>query len=359
MSYQRHGVSFTRQNGDFMNFLIEGTGQVPVFSFLVLISGFVVVIGPVNYLLLKRWRRLFLLLVTVPAGAAIITVSLFAYAILSDGLGVRMRARSFTRLDQRTGVCSTWARQTYYAGLAPSGGLRFPTDAAVYPIDERPTGRGGSSRLRELIWNDDNQQLASGYINSRQTSQYLVISSTTSPRKLEIKSAGPNAPPKVVNRLGAPIEHLVLRDKEGRYFAAHDLAVDAESILSPPSDPKQTLSSDMQKYLAALKPISTAYNERRPNPPVGYETDQYGGGLFGFTNSGFRYYYDQSYERGLPAPMFGSSILERELQRTSTNNNSQLEPGSYLAMLKTSAEMPQGYAKLKEQGSFHILEGRW
>ena len=33
--------------------------------------------------------------------------------------------------------------------------------------------------------------------------------------------------------------------------------------------------------------------------------------------------------------------------------------GTYLAMLTTSSEMPIGYRRVKEKGSFHILEGRW
>jgi hypothetical protein len=305
------------------------------------------VIGPVNYLLLKRWRRLFMLLVTVPLGAAVITISLFSYALISDGLGTRTRARSYTRLDQRSGQMVNWARQSYYAGLAPSGGLQFPSDSAVYPIVERPWG-SGTTRARELAWNEDAQQLRSGYLSSRQTSQYLVISSAPSKRKLTVKAGGEKAPPQVTNQLGSRIENLILRDHDGQYYALRDLN-DGES---------RALTSST--YSKALQPISVAANERRPALPLGYETDRWGAGLFGFTSGNtINYYYDQTFERSLSVPTFNSSILEMELRRTTSNNTAEIEPGTYLAVLTNTPEMPIGYSRASEVGSFHVLEGKW
>ena len=141
MWYQRHGMSLHRANDDYWNWLVPGIGRAPVGSFLILIAAFVVVIGPVNYFLLRRKRRLYLLLVTVPLGAALVTAALFAYALISDGLGIRVRVRSFTEIDQRAGRAVSWSRQSYYAGLAPSGGLTFPETAVVFPIEHYPVER--------------------------------------------------------------------------------------------------------------------------------------------------------------------------------------------------------------------------
>lgn len=356
MNYQRQGISFTRRNSDFMNFLIEGTGRVPVWSFLVLITGFVVVIGPVNYILLKRWRRLFLLLVTVPLGAAIITFSLFSYALISDGLGVRVRARSFTRLDQRTGMAATWARQSYYAGLAPSGGLRFPPNTAVYPIDERPWG--GGNRQRELAWGDEVQQLRSGYISSRQTCQFLVIKADKSELKLVFESSN-NSQPRVRNELGVDIDQLLVRDQEGKYLVLAGLKSGATGQLDLPTVPDKPETAVNESFASAIKPFSQAYNERRPAAPLGYEADNYYGGLFGFTPGARRNYYMNDYDRGLAAPTFSVSILERELQRNANTSSVEMSPGTYVALLKSSPDMPLGYHRSQERGSFHLLEGRW
>jgi hypothetical protein len=64
--YERNGFSLHRQNADYWTFLIPGVGEAPVVSFLLLVSLFAVVIGPINYMLLGKTGRYYLLLITVP-----------------------------------------------------------------------------------------------------------------------------------------------------------------------------------------------------------------------------------------------------------------------------------------------------
>ena len=97
---RRHGVVFEAANPDFWNLLIPGVGLPPVNTYRVLISLFVIVIGPVNYFLLRRLRRLHYLLFIVPASAVAVTLALLGYALMSDGLSTRLRARSYTLVDQ-------------------------------------------------------------------------------------------------------------------------------------------------------------------------------------------------------------------------------------------------------------------
>ncbi len=89
--YQRWGLSLERENDDFWNFLIPGVGLAPVTQFQVFITLFMLAIGPVNYFVLRRLGKLNLLVVTVPAGALLVTLALIAVALLADGLGVRVR----------------------------------------------------------------------------------------------------------------------------------------------------------------------------------------------------------------------------------------------------------------------------
>jgi hypothetical protein len=81
----RNGVNFTSPNDNYWNFLIPGVGATPVTAFQVLITLFVLAIGPLNFYLLRRWHKLNLLLVTVPISAAVVTVALLLYAVFSDG----------------------------------------------------------------------------------------------------------------------------------------------------------------------------------------------------------------------------------------------------------------------------------
>jgi hypothetical protein len=350
MQYQRQGISYTWENSDFMTFLIEGTGRVPVMSFIVLITLFVIVIGPVNYLLLRRWKRLFVLLVTVPVGAAIVTIGLFTYALVSDGLGVRARARSVTHLDQRTGQMECLARQTYYAGLAPSGGLTFPLDTAVFPIEERPWTQGESAQghRRQLIWTDDEQQLRSGYLRSREPTQFLLVRSAESTKKLDLQSPGPGELA-ATNHLGVKIQQVVARDAAGNYFQGSELVDGAQQKLTPAAD-----------YNAAVKSLSVVYNDNRPALPLGYDMSASSVGLFGFRESYNynSYHYRRNSNGFLPPPSFHSSILE-SLLRYAAVGHAGLEPGSYFALVEKSPEMPIGCRQVTEQGSFHAVLGHW
>jgi hypothetical protein len=96
----RHGLAPNMPNSEFANLLIPGVGLAPVTEFRVLITVFVLLIGPLNYWVLSRAKRLYLLVLTVPLGAAAVTLMLISYALLADGLATQVRARSYTMLDQ-------------------------------------------------------------------------------------------------------------------------------------------------------------------------------------------------------------------------------------------------------------------
>ncbi len=156
----RHGLFLDPQvmsanKQDFWEFVIPGVGLTPVTQFMVLISLFVLGIGPINYWLLRRWHRLNLLVITVPASAAIVTGALLLYAIIGDGLGVRARVRSFTEIDcRRSGEAVCWSRLSYYAGISPSSGLQFPDDVAVYPFQQESLDMMRSVPQHEVTWHE-------------------------------------------------------------------------------------------------------------------------------------------------------------------------------------------------------------
>src|SRR5262249_26323111 len=76
----RHGLTPDAANTEFAKFLVPGVGMAPVTYFQVLITLFVLLIGPANYWFLKRAKRLHLMVLTVPLAAGITTLALFAYA---------------------------------------------------------------------------------------------------------------------------------------------------------------------------------------------------------------------------------------------------------------------------------------
>ena len=346
MWYQRHGMSFHRENPQYWDLLIPGVGSAPVNSFLVLISLFVVVIGPVNYFMLQRRRKLYLLLLTVPLGAGVVTSALFTYALVSDGLGVRVRARSLTRIDQTDGRTVSWSRQSYYAGLAPSAGMSFPVDAAVYPLDHRPTGRYGQPKDlgRRIRWSSE-QRLAQGYLNSRSTAQVIVIESRDTSLGIDVdEPAAGSTAPQVTNRLGVDIEQLLLRSSDGRLLACDKLRV----------------GRSVQLHAIDAKEFPTHWNKlfsaERPQFPVGFDPNQVenASAIFGDSYASWR-----SVDRGLAPPTTTTSVLERGLRNIGNLKLDAMHPRSYIAIVRQAPNVSLGIESVSEEASFHVVTGNW
>jgi hypothetical protein len=345
MWYKRHGFSFHRDNDQYWNLLIPGVGDAPVNSFLVMISLFVVVIGPVNYFLLQRRRRLYLLLLTVPLGAGLVTMALMMYAVVNDGLSVRVRTRSLTSIDQTSGQSVTWSRQSYYAGLTPSAGMVFPPDVAVYPIDHRPKGRNGRStdRRRLIDWDVD-QVLARGYLNSRSTAQFLVIEPRETESHLEFTNTDDDTTtPRVTNHLGVDIEMLLVIDAFDRALACQQLPNGRAVQLSEVDE--DTLAEHWGKVFA----------RNRPRYPEGFDPDQIdtAATIFGAN------YYWQAIDQGLADPSMITSVLERGLRGMAKLDFNKLQPRSYIAIVREAPEMSLGTESVQEEASFHVVKGKW
>ncbi len=333
----RHGTSFQYGTNDFWDFLIPDVGLAPVGAFRILITVFVIAIGPVNYWLLRRWRRLHLLLITVPVSAALVTFALFAYAILSDGFGTRVRVRSFTEIDQRDGEALCWSRRTYYCGLTPRAGIRLPTDVMVSPMT---TADNRSQRFaaRYLDWGDQ-QLLLDGWIKSRNPTQMMTVRARTSDRKILVRGDGESL--QVANQLGTRIEKLLVRYNDGAYHWGENIDADGRMSLEP------------AELATARDNLQLVFNQRAPRFP-----DEWRGGdqVFGIS-SGRRYYY--GYRSGdFYNPTTSRSRLEWAMTTYGPSGDEQ-PPGSYLAIVERSPELELGIAGAVESGSLHVVFGRF
>ena len=171
----RHGVMPDVGTEEFYAFMNPGIRGVPVYGFLVLITLFAVMIGPVNYFYLRNRRLLWLLLVTVPTTALVTSVLLVGYSVAAHGFSVRSRIRSLTVLDQKSQEEVTVARLALFAGVAPSRGLQFSPDTAVYPVFP-PTDEPGFT----VDWTET-QALTSGWLLSRTRTQFLTVRHSEEP----------------------------------------------------------------------------------------------------------------------------------------------------------------------------------
>ncbi|WP_254513769.1 tripartite tricarboxylate transporter TctB family protein [Anatilimnocola floriformis] len=337
---QRTGSSQQQRNEDFWNFLIPGIGQAPVLSFLVFITLFVVIIGPVNYYVLQARRRLYMLLVTVPVGAFLVTLGLFVYAMFTDGLGVKSRVRSYTALDQRAGVAATTSRQAYYASMAPSRGLMFQDDTVVLPFLHEPTFRNGQRSMhRAVSWSEHEQQLRSGYLSSRTLSQLLVTKSAATTAALKIGVAKGDKLT-VTNNLETKVDYLLVKDEDGTYFVGKNVKPGEAELTKIDPD-------------AASTELGRRLNEFRPAFPDGYDENLHDTNidLFSF---GSRYYNRWGNSQTSQA----QSLLERNLVRFANLSRQPLEPKSYVALAATNPFVPMG-TTTRQYGSLHVIEGNY
>jgi hypothetical protein len=363
---QRWGVSLYEQNDHFWDFLIPGVGLVPVVQFQVLITLFVIVIGPVNYYLFKRLGKLNLMVLTVPAGALAITFALLIYALLADGFSVRARARSFTHIDQRSGQAECWTRLSYYAGLSPSGGLTFSQDTAVVPLLAWP-GEMQNEPARTLAWKRTNpsdadspleQRLTEGWLKSRTPTQFITARVRKTAARLDVKSGGSGSPPQVTNQLGTPIKWLFIVDEDSNCFTADSVATGAAASLKPIESQNEAGAGRFQRLLS----------ENEPAPPLGSQAD--GRSVFGLYRHQVPYMqspqyrpgnagYNQLYNGGSPTTQ-NTGTLERELaDLVEQMIKDKLPPKTYVAVVESSPEVELGTPSAHEESSFHVIRGEW
>jgi hypothetical protein len=329
---ERHGHWPDHGVPEFNNWLIPGVGVAPVGEFQFLVSLFVIVIGPLNYLVLSRKKKLPLLIVTAPVGAAAVTLLLFAYGLLWDGLGVRVRARSLTILDQEQGEVSHVARLSYFAGLAPTEGLQLPIDVAQYPMyysrfEGRRRSTQHSSRYleRELKWGDT-QRLTEGWIPTRSPVQFQQIRARRCDKQLVVETAGESL--RLKNQLQTPILHVALEDYQGRMYWA-DAIAPGDQLVVPPGEPTEIKGK-----------LRTLFSDNDLSYPVGAPVPSFGAG-------------------GYYGPTLANSLGEAYLTALNSPMTRGLGPGHYLAITAHGLEVSLGVEGVEEEASFHVLWGSW
>lgn len=228
----RHGMSSRQGQEDFLGFTVPGVGGVPIAAFLILITLFSIVIGPVNFVYLKRRGQLYLLVVTVPVIALVTSVSMIGYATVSHGLGIKSHTRSITFLDQGQETAVTIARVAMFAGMAPSS-LEFSRESAVYPVYPRRSEFGGAS----VDWTD-RQVFSNNWIKTRTPAQFQVVRRFPLRGRISIGSPDDQGQLPVDNGLEWNLRCLFVHDASGdRYLAQDVMAGRAVTIKKlPPGD---------------------------------------------------------------------------------------------------------------------------
>jgi hypothetical protein len=332
----RHGIAPEFGTEEFFNFMNLDIRGVPVYGFMILITLFALLIGPVNYFYLRHKRLLWLLLVTVPATALVTSVLLVGYSVGAHGFSVRSRIRSLTVVDQKSHAAVTFARLALFAGVAPARGMQFSPETAVYPVFPPMVEPGAFA----VDWTE-NQSLTSGWLLSRTRTQFLTIRHSEQPGLVEVRR-GQNRRAAIVNGLPWELEDVLVADESGRLLSARNVLPNASAPLAVLSEANR---QDFVRLLGRNRPeLPDNFNSPVLNPFMGRRVR--------FLNMGM----------GIPQAHFDSNQMERLIQmwaRDLSAKKTCLEPRSFLAVLRQNPGVETGVGLTTDQAGYHLLLGTY
>ncbi|QDV12715.1 hypothetical protein CA51_26010 [Rosistilla oblonga] len=223
---QRNGIDVRRGDDHYWKWLIEAVGGPPVKLFFALNTLFVIVIGPVGYLFFRRHARLHLLLFFAPALASLLTLGLFAYALMADGLQTRIRARQLTWQDAEAGYRVSQNRQTYFSSFGRADGIQLPEQTALFPIRNaavqsryRPPN---NQRSRRWIYaSESNYRYTGQFLPARTQVQYMTLQPQATPTMIGFDRSDDSLT--VRNDSPHPLSCVIAADTKGQLWVSRDV----------------------------------------------------------------------------------------------------------------------------------------
>lgn len=131
--------------------------DVPLQVLFLAMVAFVLLIGPANFFLLRKFRREPLILVTTPVISLVFCLLVIGFITMGEGWHSRAKALGVTLLDQDTKLASTRAMLAVYSPVPPRSGYEFDSEDVL-----RFAG-AGRLELRE----DSSPRLSSGLLRPR------------------------------------------------------------------------------------------------------------------------------------------------------------------------------------------------
>ena len=228
---------------------VPGLGRPPVLVFLSVILLFAVLAGPVNFLLLRRWRRPMLALVTVPALGFGTTLLILGFGVFHDGFGVRGTLRSWTLLDQERHEAVAFSARTLFAGLMPAS-FSLPADSLMVVPDAFARDRSRSSH--RWAFDADRSTLDGGVLPSRTLTAFAEAQQGVARQRLRFAARGDGALDVLTDGGVQVVGDLLLCDRDGKFWGG-----DARGLRPMPE-------SDAQRALLKISQAAASHTiERR------------------------------------------------------------------------------------------------
>lgn len=216
--------------------------ELPRRSFTVILVLFVLLIGPVNFSLMKRMGKPTLILVSIPLIALVTSGGMLAYGMFIQGLDKKTASNSFTLLDQRLRRASTIEFRQLFAGLVVGPGLLPGSGTSCYPEPIGYRDRRNWNQRHDYRLDVTHGLVLSGhYLPPRTPVHQQLLREDAARQRVTLTRDGSNL--NLHNSLGSTIQGLTLRDLQGQYHRLRQpLENGGEAVLNqdevfPGSDP--------------------------------------------------------------------------------------------------------------------------
>jgi hypothetical protein len=195
--------------------------QAPVGRFLLLITLFVLAVGP-GGLALARRKGPVALLIAVPSVALVTCLAIVAWSVLVEGFSIHGSRYSLTWLDRDRDRALTVSIGGYYANLEPEG-VRLPAQAVLLGPD-----LNWDEQAIEADWTNG-MVVNGGLLPSRSYREWGEVAVLPSRARLTVRREGKAL--RVQNALGAPLAEGYVR-LDGKLWDLPALADGAEGEAS-------------------------------------------------------------------------------------------------------------------------------
>ncbi len=237
-----NGASFVPSSGDrhFSSLEIPGIAELPYGVFVALLILFALLIGPVNFILVRRTGKPALLLLTIPVISITASLLLLAYGIFSQGLDTKASSLTLTLLDQRAERIDVVEDRRLFVGLATEPGLRPAAGTTCYPVEVK------DDNPQFLISLGEPTLLAGSFYESREEMHQRFLSERTSRLRLVVEKSG--AGYRITNGFSCGISNFLMRDAQGDAWSFDGQLGAGESVDLQAFQPKSGRGSIEQMF---------------------------------------------------------------------------------------------------------------
>ncbi len=201
---------------------IPGVEKLPYKVFVALLILFAIIIGPVNFILVRRSGKPALLLLTIPAISFVASVLLLSYGVLYQGIDTKSSSITLAFLDQRSERVSVIEDRHCFVGLATEAGLRPAAGTVCFPVSV------SNEDARFTIDVDGPNVLAGAFFQSRQDMHQRLFSERSSRLRLTVEKSGEGY--RVTNGFTCGVSKLLIRDEQSRFWYSDGPLRQGESV---------------------------------------------------------------------------------------------------------------------------------